>query len=293
MAQGGTPSGTADAADPAIVSTYETAGILRSIVPVLAMANAGPGSNGSQFFITTAPTPHLNGKHTIFGDVLIGQDVVEAIRERDPQTATEPGEALHTILIITDPTQVDDSAATPRQPVTQEELLAAFARFNIGDTTVMTSDDRREALPIGLQDGFAKFAERYGHEYQIGLRIYNAACNPEAFYTTVGYAVDVFASAEDAVAALADDLMVAIAESDGFIQPLKTRSLLFLKHTPSCHSNEGQHIMAQYTHGRFIITTDILVDSGILGQYEPASLIMSIINQLEVEFEEVYYRELR
>lgn len=80
MIQGGDPQGTGmggpgyrfeDECPPG-GPKFERAGLL-------AMANAGPNTNGSQFFVTLGPTPHLNGKHTIFGEVTEGMEVVEAI----------------------------------------------------------------------------------------------------------------------------------------------------------------------------------------------------------------------
>ncbi len=56
------------------------------------MANAGPNTNGSQFFITHSPQPHLNGRHTVFGKVEHGLEVVDAIREGDEMKRVEISE---------------------------------------------------------------------------------------------------------------------------------------------------------------------------------------------------------
>ena len=86
MIQGGDPTGTGaggesiwekafeDECDPSV--TFNKKGLL-------AMANAGPNTNGSQFFITTVETPWLHGKHTIFGEVVKGYDVVEKIEKTE------------------------------------------------------------------------------------------------------------------------------------------------------------------------------------------------------------------
>ena len=83
MVQGGDPTGTGSGG-PGYKFEDETRGNpLQHDAKVISMANAGPNTNGSQFFITHLPQPHLNGKHTVFGKVTSGSDVVDAIRQGD------------------------------------------------------------------------------------------------------------------------------------------------------------------------------------------------------------------
>lgn len=97
MAQGGDPtgSGRGDAgykfADEPSGQTHQTGS--------LSMANAGPNTNGSQFFICYEPQPHLNGRHTVFGRVVEGMDVVRSFAERDPGRGGPPAATIASIDI--------------------------------------------------------------------------------------------------------------------------------------------------------------------------------------------------
>ena len=304
MAQAGDPTGTGRGG-PGYQFGDEPVGFLIFDRPgLLAMANAGPGTNGSQFFITTAPTPHLNHKHTIFGDVLVGQDIVEAIRERDPSTAAEAGETLQTVLIISDPASVDDSAVVESIPAQQDEVIAAFEAFrdslppslpsNQDASGLFDAQRISEGLPEDLRSDFLAFAENYGHQYRYRLAVENAGCEPAIYFSALGYQVDGFAGPLATAASLSDPYIAAQMQSLGY-QPVEPGGHDYLRETPTCAGDAGWQLLSLYATGRYLIALDVLVGQAVLQQagVSPQALLANLALQIEPGFSDIFRREIR
>lgn len=99
MVQGGDPTGTGRGGPGYKFQDEFVASLKHDKQGILSMANAGPFTNGSQFFITHGPTPHLNGKHTVFGQVVEGLDVLMSIPPRDPNNTKAPSVKIIRVTI--------------------------------------------------------------------------------------------------------------------------------------------------------------------------------------------------
>ncbi|MBL8146324.1 MAG: peptidylprolyl isomerase [Anaerolineae bacterium] len=270
MAQAGDPTGTGSGG-PGYQFQDEFAGYLTFDRPgLLAMANAGPGTNGSQFFITTAQTPHLDYKHTIFGEVLDGQANVAAIELRDPATATTPGTTLDTVLIITDPSQV--AVDVPELPATTpEDFQAALDEAHAQVAAPLTVDSDVSGL-FDLDATVAQFPESArvdtraalessGFEQRVRSSISNADCDFEQVgWGQIGYSLDVFANAASANAAVESGIYGAALEAEGlapstiegWTQPLYTGSV-------SLCEQEMTQAVKVYTIGRMVAEVRVTI----------------------------------
>ena len=153
MAQTGDPTGTGTGGPGYQFEDEIVEGLGHAERGTVSMANAGPGTNGSQFFITFGPTPHLDGRHTVFGEVVAGDEVLDALTRIDPSgpsavlKADEPLETL-----------VDQGVMLEGDPETEIETYL---------------EDKLGTLPATGQtfevDGYTAVAGRLGEETAYGF----------------------------------------------------------------------------------------------------------------------------
>jgi cyclophilin family peptidyl-prolyl cis-trans isomerase len=307
MAQGGDPTATGSGG-PGYDFADEFMSYITFANPgILAMANAGPGTNGSQFFITTAPTAHLNYAHTIFGHIVEGADIVSSIRLRDPQVDTTPGTALETVLIITDPSSVATTAeASAPSTTTAEEIQTAFNQLVTDlpeglivdelDSGARTNDELVAAAPEAAREDYAAFLNNYGHAYRVGQALETTTCDLEALpFMAISAQVDAFADAASAQAALDDGFLDTLATVRGFTAstdtPATLTNTLYTLSGDICEVPSVQ-ALTYARRGRFLVTYESItpVDS----QFTPDQWLSEFVSRQIYDslLGEIFVREL-
>lgn len=309
MAQAGDPTGTG-AGGPGYQFGDEIVGFLTFDRPgLLAMANGGPGTNGSQFFITTAGAPWLNGIHTIFGEVLEGQsETVDNILLRDPAAGGD-ATTLDTIVIIREPELVNSTFVETNEVATSEDFVAGLDVLLDGESlppditangaSTLATDEVIAIVPEGSQEDYAVFLENYGHDYRVSTALDNANCNTDYFFWQMVYSVDAFASAEDATEALNDEFLAGYYQSVGYTAIDTDNSGL------RAYSASGLEICGEgdlalvldVQRGRYVVNVSVVYPASMLNGMDEILLAditaSNVLLIFEASLGDIYRSELR
>lgn len=149
MIQGGDPQGTG-AGDPGYKFYDEIDPTLKHVGPgILSMANSGPNTNGSQFFITHKETPWLDGKHTVFGHVISGQEVVDAIAQNDTMRKVE-------IIRVGKDAQKWDAQAAFDQVYLAKKAAEAQEQAELAQIAAMSQEDYKNFMFAEVLNNYPK-----------------------------------------------------------------------------------------------------------------------------------------
>lgn len=263
MAQGGDPEGTG-AGGPGYQFEDEFVRFVTFDRPgLLAMANSGPSTNGSQFFITTVVTDWLTYNHTIFGEVIDGQANTEAI----PVTEVAPNARLDTVVVLTDREQIDIDYEAP-EAITEDDILAELETLQEipgleldGATGSLATDAFVASLPDLVQEDATGLFSDHNHQFSVTVRHSNTACDLEAVpLERIQYQIHVFETAQDASQALLDERVInVITEGEAFEEDTLSFSGLPLytwEGESSCDLDTVEVARTVRNVGRFLLVTE-------------------------------------
>ncbi len=288
MAQGGDPTGTGGGGPGYEFGDETDNGLTFDQPGLLAMANAGPGTNGSQFFITYAPTSWLDGGHTIFGRVFQGLDVAELLRPRNPEQMPDyEGETLETVVIVEDSATVE---ATQDGAPPVEHFQALLDNVIVGQINTQFTLDEAHSHTYDLDAEATFWGETGGDALAGSLR---DTLERQGFIGTAAVMLDISecpASPQDlpiwalgfrvsdlGVSGAPDGLVFDDARSDEIVasgafetyaDPPDVVGRVYSRPVAEgdyCGASGVYHRL-ELPYGRYVLTADLVLDSDYIGE---------------------------
>ena len=248
----------------------------------LAMANAGPGTNGAQFFITRAATTWLHGAHTVFGRVLEGQEVATNITNREG-AGDPPADKLNTVLIITDPSTVNSDYVAPARPTDEETLDAIINAFD-GDES-LTQSHAEIIDPSSMDEATQAFYEEHSFQFGATGLWQTAACSDDNPLLGIGLSMVDWDTVENAIAVVDDDAVIdlfaaddfELVETDAFTTAGFTTDLLFSRSISEICDKDATHYSFVWNRGRYTFGFDTIITDGFLPPEQVPAILASNI----------------